>query len=153
MFNFDTQEKILIIDDDISAIKLLANILDNSNCNYNVVFSRDGLEAVKIAEIEQPDLILLDVIMTKMSGFEVCSTLKNNQKTSKIPIIFITGVSDIESESYGFKLGAADFIVKPYYSEVVLARIKNQIQLSLAQKKLNALMKNCQSCSHAEVIE
>ena len=94
--------RILIIDDDLSNIRLLASIFDSyDNEKYDIFFTANGKEGVDIAVREQPDLILLDIIMPQISGYDICKQLQLNALTSSIPIVFITAISDMESEVYG----------------------------------------------------
>ncbi|WP_170940494.1 HD domain-containing phosphohydrolase [Pseudoalteromonas sp. NBT06-2] len=132
------QSTILIVDDNSNNIKVLGNILKPF---YNVKATINGNKAIKIAmEIEKPDLILLDVMMPDVDGYEVCRQLKENLYTSSIPIIFITAKTDPTDEEYGLQLGASDFIKKPINSSTVLARIKTHLALSNQNKELERLV-------------
>ncbi len=123
------QEKptILIVDDTVDFIESLKNILDGS---YNVISTDNGIMALQLARSNnQPDLILLDVMMPEMDGYEVCRCLKENNTTRNIPVIFVTSKSDIDDERKGLKLGAVDYITKPFSPPIVLARVKTQLAL------------------------
>lgn len=115
---------ILIVDDDPSSLKVLNQILSP---DYDILLAKSGEEAVELAVSERPDLILLDVIMGDMSGYDVLKQLKSIQETSITPIIFITGLSSAEDEEKGLVLGASDYIAKPFLDVVVRARVNTQI--------------------------
>ena len=127
MDSTDSKATVLVVDDLPQNIDLLAAVLSKS---YNVKVALDGPTALKIASAEpQPDLILLDVMMPGMDGFEVIQQLKNNPDTSNIPVIFVTAKDDTKAESYGFSLGAVDYITKPIVPLVVRARAAAQLSL------------------------
>lgn len=118
--------KILVVDDEPNNLRLLQQILKK---HYQLVFANDGQKALDIAKEHKPDLILLDIMMPKMSGYEVCKKLKLNPKTVNIPVIFVTAMSEIGDEAYGFDVGAVDYIPKPISAPIVLRRIKNHLSL------------------------
>ncbi len=124
-------EQILVVDDTHENIDLMKEILSP---HYRVQIAVNGKLALKIAQSStQPDLILLDVMMPDMDGFEVCQKLKSNPVTESIPVIFVTAKSDVESEIKGFDLGAVDYIYKPVSPPIVLKRV--QTHLSLIRSK------------------
>jgi putative two-component system response regulator len=125
---------ILIVDDIEDNIKVAMNILNH--LNYNFSFALDGEEALEILKIKNFDLILLDVMMPKLDGFDVCKNLKSNDKTKDIPIIFLTAKSDIDSVSKGFELGGVDYITKPFQSKELIVRVANHLELWQAKKVL-----------------
>jgi len=127
------QHKILVVDDESTNLKLLREILKD---DYILAFAKDGVTALKMVETDIPDLILLDIMMPEMDGFEVCRKIKENGPTKGIPIIFITALNEEVDEIEGFQLGAADYINKPVKSAVVKARIKTQIALMEARRQL-----------------
>jgi diguanylate cyclase (GGDEF)-like protein len=122
----DGNYKILIIDDEKHNIDVLNEILSPM---YEVLISKDGLNGIKMAKEIVPDLILLDIIMPDMSGFEVIQTLKGFDITRRIPVIFITGLDSYKDEEKGLLLGAADYITKPFRNAIVKARVKTQLQV------------------------
>jgi len=124
--NTPKKNKILIVDDEKSNIIALTNIL---NTEYKVYAVRDSREAIETAEEDMPDVILLDIIMPEMDGYEVLTALKNSEKARDIPVIFVTGLDSTESEEKGLALGAADYISKPFHSSIVKLRVQNQIKL------------------------
>ncbi|MCD4713618.1 MAG: response regulator [Clostridiales bacterium] len=124
---------ILVVDDTRINVDILVNILGD---DYEVSVAMDGQEALDTIENARPDLILLDIMMPIMDGYTVIEKLKENAITEDIPVIFISALSDISNKTMGFKLGAVDYIVKPFNIEEVRARVKTHLMLSLAQKAL-----------------
>lgn len=123
----NSKATILIVDDSITNIMLLSDILKDE---YNIKIAKNGLKALEILNSEtQIDLVLLDIEMPEMNGYEVCIEAKNNQKTKNIPIIFVTGKNEQEDEEYGLNLGAIDYIIKPFSKPIIKLRIKNHILL------------------------
>jgi diguanylate cyclase (GGDEF)-like protein len=118
--------KILIADDEKANLDLLVHILKDS---YTVYPTKSGEAALKKAAELQPDLILLDIIMPEMNGFEVLARLRDDDLTQNIPVFFITALNNSEDEKRGLSLGAADYIVKPFNAEIVKVRIKTQLEL------------------------
>jgi len=117
---------VLVIDDETANIIALTGILSPL---YNVLAAKNGTEAIIVANEHLPDVILLDVLMPDMDGYEVLSVLKSDEKTKNIPVIFITGLDSADAESKGLALGAADYIIKPFGSDVVKLRVQNQIKI------------------------
>jgi diguanylate cyclase (GGDEF)-like protein len=125
--------RILVIDDESWNIELLGETLGS---DYEVLFAMSGLAALEIASARAPDVILLDVKMPGMDGFEVCRRLKANPVTCEIPVIFITGSNDVVAETKGLELGAADYITKPINPGPTRSRVNTQVKLKRAQEKL-----------------
>ena len=121
-----TKNSVLIVDDDPLNITALAQILKD---DYIIHAEKDGASAIQTAKELLPDLILLDVVMPKMDGFEVLEKLKEIQETSTIPVIFITGLSSVQDEEKGLVLGASDYIQKPFSPAIVKLRVRNQLQI------------------------
>jgi len=118
---------ILVVDDTPDNIDVLSGIL---RPDYKVKAALNGDKALKIAETEpQPDIILLDIMMPGMDGYEVCNKLKSNPATAKIPIIFVTAKTEVEDEQKGFELGAVDYITKPVSPPIVQARVRTQLAM------------------------
>jgi len=133
------KQSILIVDDEKNNIDLLVNLLKN---HYDLMVSRSGEKAIQLAlSSHPPDLILLDIIMPKMDGYEVCQILKANHKTQDIPIIFVTAMCDDDDEFKGLGMGAIDYITKPIRPAIVRARVKNHIERYLALRELERLNK------------
>ena len=118
---------ILVVDDTQANIALLTEILEKQG--YRISAAQNSEQALKIANHIIPDLILLDVMMPDIDGFETCRQLKSNDKTQSIPIIFVTAKTEIEDLITGFSLGAVDYIYKPFQSEEILARVKSQLTI------------------------
>ena len=121
------KKRILVVDDEPKNITLLKDILERAE--YQVLVATNGLSALQIVERNRPDLILLDIMMPKMDGYETCSRLHNNPDTAVIPIIFVTAMTATEEESRGFEVGAVDYITKPVSAPTVLARVKTHLSL------------------------
>ncbi|MDR2965794.1 MAG: response regulator [Treponema sp.] len=124
--NKNRKNSILIVDDENSNILTLTHIL---NSDYNVYAAKDGLKAIQAANKYLPDIILLDIIMSEMDGYAVLAELKSSEKTQNIPVIFITGLSDVADEEKGLALGVADYITKPFSAAIVKLRVRNQMQM------------------------
>lgn len=118
---------ILIIDDQIENLQILGNILSINK--YKKSVATNGFEALEIAERLLPDLILLDIMMPDIDGYETCRRLKENEKTKDIPVIFLTAKTQIEDILEGFKIGGVDYISKPFNHEELLIRIKTHLEL------------------------
>ena len=127
---------ILIVDDDQTSLKVLNQIL---SAEYEIYMAKNGKEALQLAVSVNPDLILLDVVMADMSGYEVLVQLKEEPETSLTPVIFITGLSSAEDEEKGLVLGAADYIAKPFLDVVVRARVKTQINNVRQRREIERL--------------
>jgi PleD family two-component response regulator len=123
----DRQSRILIVDDSNQNVMLLGTILKKRN--YLIHVAKNGVQALKIIEHEPPDLILLDILLPEMNGFEVCETLKANPRTREIPVIFLTGKTDKDDIIRGFDLGAVDFITKPFNKRELVARVAAHLRL------------------------
>ncbi len=118
--------RILIADDTELTRQMLASVLKDS---FEVLFAKDGLEALEVARSALPDLILLDIIMPRMDGYEACRRLKDDDRTRQIPVLFITSRNSPIDEMKGFEVGCIDYITKPFTAPVVLARVRAHIAL------------------------
>jgi len=130
------RKRILIVDDDPASINALTDILENE---YTVYGAKSGTAAIDFAKKNVPDIILLDIIMPEMDGFEVIAKLKKIEETSEIPVIFVTRLGDDESIEKGLEYGAADYVTKPYHSARIEFRVHNQIMLQEQLKKQSIL--------------
>jgi diguanylate cyclase (GGDEF)-like protein len=130
------KQLILIVDDDVINIELLSLVLGDGQ---SVVIATNGDEALQIARAEEPDLIILDIIMPRLNGFETLNLLKRDTATRKIPVIFITALDNHADEAKGLEMGAVDYISKPFNDTVVRARIINQLQLVRYREHLELL--------------
>jgi len=122
----EKKHSILIVDDEQMVIQALVEILSP---DYNVFIAKDGSEAIKQSKRLLPDVILLDVIMPDMDGYDVINILKNTESTKDTPVIFITGLDEIYAEEKALMLGASDYIIKPFNSGIVKLRVRNQIKI------------------------
>ena len=127
---------LLIVDDEPANISVIAKLFKQE---YEVLAATNGEEALDIAEKCSPDLVLLDVMMPDMDGYEVCRRLRKNESTRNIPIIFLTAKRDAGDEEFGLNLGAIDYIVKPFDLAIVRARVRNHINLKQMSDLLGAL--------------
>ncbi|KPA13929.1 protein containing Signal transduction response regulator, receiver region [Candidatus Magnetomorum sp. HK-1] len=127
-------DNILIVDDIRENLRLLGDILTQKG--YNVRPAPNGTRALSAVRTNPPDLILLDILMPDISGYEVCEQLKNDEKTRDIPIIFVSAVNEIVDKVKAFSLGGVDYITKPFQVEEVLARVETHLELVKLQKTL-----------------
>jgi putative two-component system response regulator len=135
-FNLTEKPVILVVDDTPDNLIMMSNLLKN---DYKVKIANSGEKALRIASSENPpDLILLDIMMPDMDGYEVCTSLKHEPNTMNIPVIFLTAKSEMEDEKKGLELGAVDYITKPISPPIVLARVKNH----LALKAMDEFLRN-----------
>jgi two-component system alkaline phosphatase synthesis response regulator PhoP len=130
----ETTPTILVVDDNQQNLELLQAYLDDVNCK--TIPAHDGLEALEIVAKQPTDLILLDVMMPKISGFEVCKKLKSNPKTSDIPIIMVTALNEFRDIERGIDSGTDDFISKPVNKLELLTRVKTMLKLKHLSDKL-----------------
>ncbi|MBP0595863.1 hybrid sensor histidine kinase/response regulator [Paraburkholderia sp. LEh10] len=130
------QPVVLVVDDTASNLGPVVDFLEGKDLMVSV--ARDGAEALRRAELVRPDIILLDVMMPGMDGFETCRRLKANPVTREIPVIFMTSLSRTEDKTGGFRLGAVDYITKPLQMEELLARVQTHLKLRRLQKVLQA---------------
>jgi putative two-component system response regulator len=140
--NSVNKPRILIVDDESFYTEVLDNLLSNE---YEIEIVHNGTAALSRSEVEpKPDLILLDIMMEDLDGYEVCRALKKNPLTQTIPVIFLTVCSDVDDEVLGFNLGAVDYITKPMSPPIVRARVRTHIEIQQLRKKLEKLIADCQ---------
>jgi signal transduction histidine kinase len=125
---------ILVVDDTVANLKLLMDIL--TGAGYHARPAVNGELALRSAQAKQPALVLLDIMMPEMDGFEVCRRLKQNERTRDIPVLFLSGLAETADKSKGFALGAVDYITKPFHVEEVLARVRVHLALAAAKEQL-----------------
>ena len=130
------KDTILIVDDIQENVSVLYRFL--TDMGLKGLVAKNGKQALQIAGVAPVDLILLDVMMPDLSGFEVCKVLKSQEKTQDIPIIFMTALTDTIDKIKGFELGAADYVTKPIQQEEVLARVKSHLKICKLQRQLQA---------------
>lgn len=129
------EKKVLLVDDTLENIDVAIEVLGKT---YDMIIAKNGKKGFLLAKSEQPDLILLDVVMPGINGYEVCKMLKNEKSTEHIPVIFLTSMSTSESKKTAFNLGAVDYITKPFEVEELKARVKNHI---IVKKYQDGLLK------------
>jgi len=121
----EEKSSILIVDDENTNIRMLSHALISE---YTIYAAKDGRTAIEMAENLTPDIILLDILMPDMSGYEVIAALKSNEATMGIPVIFISGLDGVQDEEKGFLLGAVDYITKPFNNTIVRVRVRQHLQ-------------------------
>lgn len=127
----NTKSTLLIVDDEPNNLHLMQQILSE---DYQLAFASNGKKALELSQKMLPDMILLDVMMPEIDGYEVCRSLKADELTKNIPIIFVTAKDAIEDETKGLELGAIDYITKPINPSIVRARVKNHLEMKLARE-------------------
>ena len=125
---------ILVVDDTPTNVELLRAVLSSEG--FQVLAAEDGASAFALADSMEPDLILLDVMMPDESGFDVCRRLKSNGSTATVPVIFLSALDDVNSKVTGLKLGAVDYVSKPFYAEEVLARVRVHLRIRESNRLL-----------------
>ena len=133
---------ILIIDDMPANLQLLSSMLLEVGCKVRQAVS--GQQALKALEKVTPDLILLDIMMPEITGYELCKQLKKTEKTKDIPVIFISALDDVFDKVLGFDVGGVDYITKPFRVQEVIARVQNQLAFRQQEKILQAQQKQLQ---------
>jgi len=129
-------ERVLIVDDTLQNIQVLGTVLREQQYQINV--AQNGLQALEMVAKVPPDLILLDVMMPELDGFETCKRLKADESTREIPIIFLTAKVETDDIVHGFELGAVDYVTKPFNSTELLARVKTHLTMQRMRKELAA---------------
>lgn len=140
--------KILVVDDLPENIKVLGSILKNEG--YNIAVANDGNMALKITKNIMPDLILLDVMMPNMNGFELAEILMNDNTTNHIPIIFITAKTEVEDIVEGLNIGAVDYVTKPFNPTELLARVYNHLELKFSKDLINQQKKELEELNKSK---
>ncbi|OJF67928.1 two-component system response regulator [Alteromonas sp. V450] len=141
-----TKATLLLVDDEPVNLRVLKQLLAS---DYQLVFAKNGDEAIKLATTSRPNLILLDVMMPGLTGFEVCRLLKEKEQTKSIPIIFVTALSDEVDETEGFDAGAVDYITKPISPAVVKARVRTHLNLVRSDALLESRLQVVQRLGRA----
>ncbi len=132
------RSRILVVDDVTMNVELFTAILKD---DYDVICASDGEQGIELALRENPDLILLDVMMPGIDGYEACKVLKKDPRTKSIPVLFVTALGQIQDEARAFEAGGADFITKPVAPVVVRARVRTQLELHSQMKNLEAIVR------------
>jgi putative two-component system response regulator len=128
---------VMVIDDVKANVDILVETL---RPDYAISVAMDGKAALEVIAEDRPDLILLDIMMPVMDGYEVCKRLKTDETTRNIPVIFITAMTEIRDDAKGLALGAVDYITKPFSPELVRARVRNQLELKRHRDHLEELV-------------
>ena len=145
------EDNVILIVDDVSInIQMIKEIL-NEDKVYKFIFATNGNQAVAVTRKAKPDLILLDIIMSGMNGFEVCEVLKASSETADIPIIFLTAKTESEAIVRGFELGAVDYITKPFQKDELLARVRTHLKLRQSERALRENKKNLERLVQEEL--
>lgn len=129
--------RVLIVDDEKMNLRVLADLLKDE---YSLVLAKSGEQALKLAFENLPDLILLDVIMPDMGGYEVIKQLREHEETGQVPVIFVTSLNSPEEEEHGLRLGAVDYITKPFSPPIVKMRVRNHLRFMHQFKLLDELV-------------
>ncbi len=129
-------ERVLIVDDTLQNIQVLGTVLREEQYQINV--AQNGLQALELVAKVEPDLILLDIMMPELDGFETCKRLKADEKTRDIPIIFLTAKAETDDIVSGFELGAVDYVTKPFNPTELLARVKTHLTMQRLRRELKA---------------
>ncbi|BBD07396.1 hybrid sensor histidine kinase/response regulator [Desulfovibrio ferrophilus] len=130
----ESKPRLLLVDDTPANLRILSDALRD---RYSLMVATSGQAALEIAQgDEQPDMILLDIMMPEMDGYEVCERLKADDSTADIPVIFVTAMQDVQDETRGLAMGAADYITKPFNLDVVRARVKTHLSLLMARRRV-----------------
>ena len=139
--------EILLVDDTPANLQLLSGMLKEQG--YKVRPVPSGKLALQVANIEPPDLILLDILMPEMNGYEVCEKLKADDKLKEIPVIFISALSETIDKVKGFLAGGVDYITKPFQFEEVHARVRTHLELRRQKQELKKAMNSLKSSDHS----
>ena len=146
MFGEPGKPKLLLVDDEPVNLRVLKQLLGK---DYTLYFAKSGDEALKLAEKQRPDLILMDVMMPEMTGFQACTHLKKTPGLKHIPVIFVTALNDATDEAEGFAVGGVDYITKPISPPVVLARVKTHLSLVQSEELRRTRMQVIQRLGRA----
>ncbi len=142
MIKLDTRPTLLLVDDEPTNLHVLRHTLQDE---YHLLFAKEGKTALKLAAEKQPDLILLDVMMPELDGYEVCTRLKNDASTRRIPVIFVTALNDYANEQRGLEIGAVDYVNKPFSPPIVRARVRTHLSLVRTEEVIESRLSIIQS--------
>jgi response regulator RpfG family c-di-GMP phosphodiesterase len=140
------KKTVLIVDDEPLSVKILCRQLED---DYKILLAQSGQEALELISHTTPDIILLDLVMPKMDGYELYKDLRMNPSLDGIPVLFITALSDVECEARGLEMGANDYVHKPFVADLVRLRIKNHLAFS---QERSLLLKRSEELQHLNVI-
>lgn len=132
MTDISSKDTILVVDDQPANLKVLMQVLQDAD--FHILIANSGKRALQLVSRQLPDIILLDVMMSGIDGFETCRRLKQNPETAAIPVIFMTALNNLDDELNGFDAGGVDYITKPFHQQKVLARLKAQLTIRRQQQ-------------------
>jgi DNA-binding response OmpR family regulator len=132
----ETNSKILIVDDIPKNIQMAMNILKDEG--YKMFYAKSGVMALSLVEEHNFDLILLDIMMPDMNGFDVCTKLKNNDKTKNIPIVFLSGKDSSQDIAQAYEYGGIDYVVKPFITIELITKVNSYVRLKILEDRLKA---------------
>ena len=141
---------VLIVDDNPQNIKVLGNIIGKAG--YDVAVAMKGKDALQLLETDLPDLILLDIMMPEMDGYELCSRIKANEKTREIPVIFLTAKRETDDLVRAFNVGAVDYVTKPFNATELLMRVRTHVELKQAREEIRTLKGIIPICANCKKI-
>jgi PleD family two-component response regulator len=141
---------ILLVDDNPENLKVLAQMIEQQH--YHAALATCGTDALSFLRDQTADLVLLDIMMPDMDGYQVCTTLKSNAQSRHLPVIFITARDDTESIVKGFRCGGIDYVTKPFNSEELMARVRTHVELKLARDELKVLRGILPVCANCKSI-
>ena len=146
----DKKDLVLVVDDNPQNLQVLGPMLENKG--YDVAFATSGEQALEFIDSETPDLVLLDIMMPGMDGYQVCKRLKKEKTTASIPVIFLTAKSDADDIVQGFEAGGVDYVTKPFNSAELLARVKTHLELKNAREEIKTLRGIIPICAHCKKV-
>jgi CheY-like chemotaxis protein len=132
----ETNSKILIVDDIPKNIQMAMNILKDEG--YKMFYAKSGVMALSLVEEHNFDLILLDIMMPDMNGFDVCTKLKNNNKTKNIPVVFLSGKDSSQDISQAYEYGGIDYVIKPFITIELITKVNSYVRLKILEDRLKA---------------
>jgi len=144
-----TTATILVVDDKAENLDLLVSLLDK--VGFTILVGRSGKSAIEYAQKFKPDVILLDVMMPGMNGFETCRCLKEKERTKDIPVIFMTALADTADKVKGFEVGAVDYITKPFNEQELLVRLENHLKISFLHRQIENEKKSAEKARQEAV--
>jgi DNA-binding response OmpR family regulator len=142
---------IFIVDDNPDNLRILGHVIQDQG--YDITLSSNGKDALEFLKNEKPDLILLDIMMPEINGFELCQKIKQNPDFKNIPIIFISAIQNSKDIIKGFELGAVDYVSKPFNSKELIARVNVHVQLKKALEEIKVLRGIIPICANCKKIK
>jgi DNA-binding response OmpR family regulator len=140
--------QIMVVDDDPDTVSILARHLQREG--FDPIEAISGVECLRLVQVHRVDVILLDLMMPEMDGFQVCRMLKENPMTAEIPIIMITARDDLDARAEGMRLGVSDFLAKPVFRRQLANRIRAQLEAIAASRATEAALRNLEQTHHEE---